>query len=77
MNSPRTRKLTLLLVLILSVPCFGWGRDGHQIASAIATDYLTPEAKAAVTELLGNQSLADVSACPDVDFEQSPLLVGQ
>ena len=37
MNSPRTTKLTLLLVLILSIPCFGWGRDGHKITGTITT----------------------------------------
>ena len=58
-------KLTLLLVLILSIPCFGWGRDGHKITGTIATHYLTPEAKAAVTALLGDQTLADVSTWVD------------
>ena len=53
MNSPRTAKSKLLLVLILSIPCFGWGRDGHKITGTIATHYLTPEAEVAVKELVG------------------------
>jgi len=43
----------------------GWGRDGHRIIGTIATHYLTPEAKAAVTTFLGDQSLADVSTWAD------------
>ncbi len=56
---------TLLLCFLVASPCFGWGRDGHKIASSIATHYLTPEAKGAIARLLGNQSLADVSTWAD------------
>ena len=56
---------TLLLCLLAASPCLGWGPEGHKIASRITTHYLTPEAQAAVTQLLGDQSLADVSTWAD------------
>jgi hypothetical protein len=64
MKSLINRRVLLILLLVAS-PCFGWGRDGHKIASTIAMNHLTPEAKAAVTQLLGKQSLADVSTWMD------------
>ena len=45
--------------------CFAWGRDGHRITAFIAAKYLTPQAAAAVKDLLGEQTLADVSTWPD------------
>ena len=65
MNTRRIHRTALLVILLVASPCFGWGRDGHKIASSIATQHLTPEAKAAVTELLGDQSIADVSTWAD------------
>ena len=59
-----TTTITLIAVLIPSV-CFAWGRDGHRITGFIAAKYLTPQAAAAVKDLLGNESLADVSTWPD------------
>ena len=56
---------TLMLCLLVASPCLGWGPEGHRIASSIATHHLTPEAQAAVTQLLGGQSLADVSTWAD------------
>ena len=43
------------------LPCLGWGRNGHKVVGAIASEYLTPQAKAAVQTLLEDRSLADVS----------------
>jgi len=65
MNTRRIHRTALLVILFVASPCFGWGRDGHKIASAIATQHLTPEAKTAVTRLLGDQSIADVSTWAD------------
>jgi hypothetical protein len=43
----------------------GWGRDGHQIAAAIASRHLTAKAQACLQGLLPGQSLADVSTWAD------------
>ncbi len=66
--SPVKRAIVSAFVVyfvIAASPCFGWGKDGHQITGTIATHYLTPEAKAAIQALLGDQSLADVSTWAD------------
>ena len=60
----RTTCIALLAILIPSV-CFGWGRDGHRITGYIAAKLLTPQAAAAVKELLGDESLADASTWAD------------
>ncbi len=62
---PQINRSVLLILIFVASPCFGWSRDGHKIASTIATHHLMPEAKAAVTQLLGNRSLADVSTWMD------------
>ncbi len=59
-----TTTIALCAILIPSV-CFAWGRDGHRITGFIAAKYLTPQAAAAVKDLLGEQTLADVSTWPD------------
>ena len=60
----RTATIALCAILIPSV-CFAWGRDGHRITGYIAETLLTPQARAAVRDLLGNESLADVSTWAD------------
>ena len=53
-------------VYVLSTEeCVAWGRDGHRIISHITSLHLTPEAKAALVDLLGSQSLADISTWAD------------
>ncbi len=59
-----TTTIALAAILVPSA-CFGWGRDGHRIVGYIAANYLTPQAAAAVKDLLGNASLADVSTWAD------------
>lgn len=44
---------------------YGWGRDGHRMTGDIASRYLTPAAAYAVQDLLGEQTLADVSTWAD------------
>ena len=60
----RTTSLALIAILIPSV-YFAWGRDGHRIVGNIAAEHLTPQAGAAVKDLLGDESLADVSTWAD------------
>lgn len=44
---------------------FAWGPDGHQIVAEIAQQYLSPQARTAVKELLGKQSLAEIATWGD------------
>ena len=59
------RRVVPVLVLLLAAPCLGWGADGHRIVGEIASHHLTPEARAGVQVLLGDQSLADVGTWAD------------
>ncbi len=60
------RKIVLsLFALALSAALLSWGVTGHRAIGKIAADHLTPQAKAAVRELIGDTSLADVSTWPD------------
>jgi hypothetical protein len=60
------KKYTLLSIgLILSFALISWGYEGHYVVAAIAENHLTPNAKAAVKELLGKETLADVSSYAD------------
>jgi hypothetical protein len=51
--------ISIALVLV------SWGRTGHRTIGKLAANHLTPKAQAAVQELLGNESLADVSSWAD------------
>ncbi|MEQ8820672.1 MAG: S1/P1 nuclease [Sumerlaeia bacterium] len=58
--------LTLALLTLMPASLFAWGRDGHAIVGLIAEAHLTPEAKAAVAELLEpGESLATVASWAD------------
>ncbi len=60
-------------VLILSAPqCRAWGPEGHRLTALVAEQYLTPETKAQITELLHAQTLADVAPWADTYREQHP-----
>lgn len=54
-----------LLALLFTLPCFGWGREGHTISGAIAWHFLSDKAKAAVDDLLGGQSLGAAGCWAD------------
>jgi hypothetical protein len=49
-----------------------WFALGHRVVASIAEERLTPGARAAVREILGGQSLADVSSCADLIREARP-----
>jgi nuclease S1 len=61
------KKLIAVVALALAgtAPCWGWGAQGHRLVAEVAWDHLTPEAKASVQALLGEESLADVASWPD------------
>lgn len=53
--------IAILSVILLA----SWGFLGHKTIGQIADDHLTPQAKASVQALLGDQSLADVASWAD------------
>lgn len=62
------RKLILLAAAALSLsssPAMAWGTNGHRVTGKIAQSYLTDEAKAGVTKILGVESIAEASTWPD------------
>ena len=54
-----------LFGLALSGHALGWGATGHRVAAQIADGYLTPEARIAVEEILGPETLAEASTWAD------------
>ncbi|MES2275934.1 MAG: S1/P1 nuclease [Bacteroidota bacterium] len=59
------KKLLVGVLAIGTLWLISWGFKGHQAIATIAENHLTPQAKAAVKELLGTQSLADVATWAD------------
>ena len=57
--------LILVLGLVASAQAHGWGATGHRVAAQIADGYLTPEARIAVEEILGPETLAEASTWAD------------
>jgi len=51
--------------LCVASSCFAWGEDGHRIVGALAAERLSPEARAVVIELLGNDDLATAGLWAD------------
>ncbi|WP_412972555.1 S1/P1 nuclease [Glaciecola sp. MF2-115] len=62
-------KKLLIASAILAASSFqqvhAWGQTGHRITGAIAEQYLSAEAKAAIAKLLPNESLAEASTYAD------------
>ena len=56
---------TAVLVLAIGSRASAWGEEGHQIVGAMASARLTPEARAAVVALLGNDDLATAGLWAD------------
>lgn len=59
------RLLVSLCGLLLCSQAYGWGANGHRVAAQIADGYLSPEARLAVEDLLGAETLAEASTWPD------------
>lgn len=53
------------LALTASQPAMAWGKNGHRIVGEIASQYLSPQAKAAVIEILGSEGMAEAANYPD------------
>ena len=54
-----------LLLCVMAPQCWAWGREGHRLTALVAEQYLTPETKAQIVELLHNETLADVAPWAD------------
>ena len=65
------RRLAVLAALVFTFPAYPWGATGHRAAARIAERHLTPEAARAADELLGGESLAEISYWPD-EVDSSP-----
>jgi nuclease S1 len=60
----------LLLVLMLPGTALGWGRIGHRVAAEMAEERLTPQARAAVSRILGPRiELRDIATWADEQQE--------
>jgi hypothetical protein len=54
-----------LLLCTVTPQCWAWGREGHRLTALVAEQYLTPETKAQLLELLHSETLADVAPWAD------------
>jgi hypothetical protein len=57
--------LFTLLAMTCSLNAFAWGQTGHRVTGAIAEQYLTPKAQAAIHTLLPMEDLAEASTYAD------------
>jgi len=53
------------MLLLAPVSGFAWGVTGHRVVAEIASHHLSPQARKAITALLGRQSMAMVANWPD------------
>jgi hypothetical protein len=64
--------LSFCLIAGIGLALSAWGPLGHHVIGEIAEHHLTPEAKAAVKDLLGHETLADVSSWADDIRKDNP-----
>jgi hypothetical protein len=57
--------LILALTLAGAATALGYGREGHEAIAELARQMLRPEARAAVVQIVGNDSVAVVSTWAD------------
>ena len=62
-------KATFLLAtsLLCSTHAFAWGSEGHRIVGDIATELLSPKARAGVRDLVGSDNLALIATWADTE----------
>ena len=65
------RHLLAISFLLFSSQSWGWGSQGHMVVAQVAENNLTPAAKKAVSQLLKNQTLADVATWADIIKSQN------
>jgi hypothetical protein len=62
----KMKKLGLLIsICLISLNSFGWGQIGHRVVGLIAQKHLNEEAKAALFEIMGHESLVEASTWMD------------
>ena len=67
------RSLFIVVALLVPVPAWAWGAEGHEIVAAVALQELTPAARAQVAALLGSDAmLVHESNWADEVREQRP-----
>ncbi len=54
-----------LLICLATPHCWAWGHEGHRLTALVAEQYLTPETKAQIVELLHRETLADIAPWAD------------
>ncbi len=61
------RKLlsVVLAIALLPNPCWGWGREGHQIIAAVAENHLSETARIMIQSLIGNNHLYSIAVWAD------------
>jgi hypothetical protein len=64
-NTRKGLSVALLMTSLLSLPALAWGPTGHRITGAIAEQYLNPQAKSQINELLPLESLAEAATYAD------------
>ena len=57
--------LSLTLAALAASPAHAWGKTGHRVVAAVADEYLSDEAAAAVEEILGPESMAEAADWAD------------
>ena len=66
MKTTFLKKLAIGIAIIYApIQSMAWGTQGHRICGQIAESYLTPQARKAIKEILGNESIAITSNWAD------------
>jgi len=71
---PAAIRVAAFAVLVLPIPAWGWGSDGHKIVAFIAADNLTPAAKSHVANIFHvpedqiETAMETASVLPDSEF---------
>lgn len=61
-----------MLFCIATPRSWAWGREGHRLTALVADNYLTTEARAAVHDLLGKETIVDVASWADSYRQDHP-----
>jgi len=61
----RTIATCALLLCVTTPQSWAWGREGHRLTALVAEQYLTPETKSQIAELLNKETLADIASWAD------------
>ncbi len=61
----RLLTVVIMAVLFAAAPATAYGPTGHRVIAELAYGYLTPDARAAVDAILGDEFLAEAATMPD------------